>query len=556
MRAAFKWEVRGLGCVGVLWVTVVLCSANSPVWAHATPIPLPAKTTGSPRAASTPVSAPVSGSGAASASSSTSTSAPGATQVWAQTTAATNAAPASGSGVAQAVGGAQSAGSGIDAAEERKISETVAASGAPSVSVAVVEHGKLTYAKAFGKAGLEPARVADANTRYAMGSISKQFTVAAILLAAEQGKLSLDDKVSKYFPDLTRANEITLRQLLSHTSGYEDYAPQDYIIPEWTKPTTPEDLLNQWAKKPLDFDPGTQWQYSNTNFVLAGRIFEKATGERLVPFLRKNIFGPLGMATAADCSVTKTPEDAVAYTRYGLGPARPALREAPGWYFAAGELCMTPSDLAKWDIAFLQKKILSTKSYAVFEHEVLLNNGDYTHYALGLELGQLDHIPAIYHGGEVSGFLAYSYMYPTREVAVIICSNQDGTDLITPLEQEIARWVMEPEKRGLAASMGDAPRAELDQVQGIVEGLQAGKINRALFTANANFYFTDLALGDFKDSLAPLGKLKSVTRRYAVLRGGMKARGYTAQFETKAVTLSIYMTDDGLYEQFLVVEDF
>ena len=110
--------------------------------------------------------------------------------------------------MAQAVGATQARGGGIDAAEERKIAETVAASGAPSVSVAVVEHGQVTYAKAFGKAALEPARAADANTRYAMGSISKQFTVAAILLAAEQGKLSLDDKVSKYFPDFTRANEL------------------------------------------------------------------------------------------------------------------------------------------------------------------------------------------------------------------------------------------------------------------------------------------------------------------------------------------------------------
>jgi D-alanyl-D-alanine carboxypeptidase len=445
---------------------------------------------------------------------------------------------------------------GLDAPEERKIGETVAASGAPSVSVAIVEQGKLTYAKAFGKASLDPARDADANTRYAVGSISKQFTVAAILLAAEQGKLALDDRVSKYFPDLTRANEITIRQLLSHTSGYEDYAPQDYIIPEWTKPTTPEDLLNKWAKKPLDFDPGTKWQYSNTNFVLAGRIFEKATGEKLVPFLEKNIFGPLGMTTAGDCTVTKTPQDAVAYTRYGLGPARPALREAAGWYFAAGELCMTPSDLAKWDIAFLQKKILSAKSYQEFTREVLLTDGDYTHYALGLQLGQLDNIPAIFHGGEVSGFLAYSFMYPTRNAAVIIVSNQDGTDLITPLEHEIARWVLEPDKRDTSAAAASAPRAELDQVQAIVEGLQAGKINRALFTANANFYFTDAALADFKDSLAPLGKVKSVTRQFAGLRGGMKVRGYKAEFETKTVSVSVYMTDDGLYEQFLVVENF
>jgi D-alanyl-D-alanine carboxypeptidase len=469
--------------------------------------------------------------------------------VWAQAATARNDSEAGPAAQASGAGG-------IDAAEERKISETVAASGAPSVSVAVVEHGKLTYAKAFGKAQLDPARAADVNTRYAVGSISKQFTVAAILLAAEQGKLSLDDKVSKYFPELTRANQITVRQLLSHTSGYEDYAPQDYMIPEWTKSTTPEELLNQWAKKPLDFDPGTKWQYSNTNYVLAGRIFEKAMGEQLVPFLQENIFGPLGMSTAGDCSVKKTADDAVAYTRYGLGPARPALREAAGWYFAAGELCMTPSDLSKWDIAFLQKKILSAKSYEEFKREVLLANGDYTHYALGLELGQLDNIPTIYHGGEVSGFLAYSFMYPTRDAAVIICSNQDGTDLITPLEHEIARWILEPEKRDTSGAAGSAPQAELDQVQGIVAGLQVGKIDRAPFTANANFYFTDAALVDFKNSLAPLGKLKSVTRVFAGLRGGMKARAYKAEFETKSVTLSVYMTDGGLYEQFLVVEDF
>ena len=138
-----------------------------------------------------------------------------------------------------------------------KIADTVKKSGVPSASVAVVLDGKLAFAKAFGAATTE--------TRYPVGSISKQFTAAAILLAQEQHKLSLDDKVSRYFPDLTRAGEITIRQLLSHTSGYEDYAPQDYIIPTWTHPTTPVAILDTWAKKPLNFDPGTKWQYSNTN---------------------------------------------------------------------------------------------------------------------------------------------------------------------------------------------------------------------------------------------------------------------------------------------------
>src|ERR1700683_469563 len=133
----------------------------------------------------------------------------------------------------------QTPASNLYAAEEAKIAKLLADSGAPSVSIAIVEHGQLVYAKAFGKASLAPERAADVNTRYAIGSISKEFTVTAILLMEEQGKLSLDDKVSKYFPEFTRAGDVTIRELLSHTSGYSDYAPQDYMIPEWTKPTTP-----------------------------------------------------------------------------------------------------------------------------------------------------------------------------------------------------------------------------------------------------------------------------------------------------------------------------
>jgi CubicO group peptidase (beta-lactamase class C family) len=127
---------------------------------------------------------------------------------------------------------------------DQKISATLAAYGAPSVSVAIVRNGTLAYARAFGQADLAGHRAAEVTTRYAVGSISKHFTAAAILLAQEQGKLSLDDKVAKYLPDLTRANEVTIRQLLSHTSGYEDYAPQDYMIAEWAKPTTPDAIMN------------------------------------------------------------------------------------------------------------------------------------------------------------------------------------------------------------------------------------------------------------------------------------------------------------------------
>ncbi len=295
---------------------------------------------------------------------------------------------------------AQSLGPALD----DKISSALAASGAPSVSVAVVQNRQLVYAKAFGKANIEQDKAADATTRYAIGSVSKQFTAAGLLLLAEQGKLSLDDKVSKYFPQLTRADEISIRELLSHTSGYEDYSPQDYMIPEQTKPTTPMAILKAWAGKPLDFAPDTRWQYSNTNYVLAGEILEKVAGQPLFTFLEDKIFRPLGMNSAGDCYAAPNANDATAYTRYAMGPPRVAVREGLGWMFAAGELCMTPTDLARWDIAFLEKRILSASSWAVFTRPVKLMSGKATDYALGLRMGSLDGVAEIEHGGEVAGF--------------------------------------------------------------------------------------------------------------------------------------------------------
>jgi len=434
----------------------------------------------------------------------------------------------------------------LDRKLSARIADALKSSGAPSVSVAVVQDGRLVYAQAFGSADIAKGRAADAATRYAVGSISKQFTAAALLLLEEQGKLSLDDKVAKYFPDLTRAGDVTIRQLLSHTSGYEDYAPQDYMIPEWSHATTPLAVLDRWAKKPLNFDPGTRWQYSNTNYVLAAEIFEKASGQPLLAFLAERIFRPLAMRSAGDCQAA-SPADAVAYTRYAAGPPRVAEREANGWYFGAGELCMTPSDLARWDIAFLQKKLLSERSYAEFTREVKLANEDFSHYALGLQVGDLRGIPMLFHGGEVSGFLASNSVYPNRDGAVIVLSNQDGVDLIGPLSRQVSELVFLPDRP-------PAPEQEIREVRSILEGLRQGRIDRGLFTANANYYFGETALADYRASLAPLGELKSVSRVAESLRGGMIHRSYHAEYEKKTVSLNIYVMPDGKYEQFLIVE--
>ncbi|MBV8866080.1 MAG: beta-lactamase family protein [Acidobacteriaceae bacterium] len=427
------------------------------------------------------------------------------------------------------------------------IASTRSAFGVPSVSVAVVKDGATVYAKAFGQSDLARQKVANVETRYAVGSISKQFTAAALLLEQEKGKVSLDDKVSKYFPNLTRANEVSIRQLLSHTSGYEDYAPQDYLIASWVRPTTPDAILDKWANKPLNFDPGTQWQYSNTNYVLAGKILEKATGEALLPFLQQHFFQPLGMSSAGDCDV-KSAEDASAYTRYALGPPRPVGREATGWYFAAGELCMTPSDLAKWDQAFLAKRILSPASYDEFTREVKLKNGKGTGYALGLQVGEFQGTTRISHSGEVSGFLAANNVFPEKHLAVVVLTNEDGVNLIGPLSREIAGLLINPDHA--AADKQDR------EVRNILEGLQQGRIDRSTLTENASSYFSEIALADYRNSLEPFGKLEILSRQSDTLRGGMRHLSYRAHFDKNTVELNIYIMPNGKFEQFLVEEQF
>jgi CubicO group peptidase (beta-lactamase class C family) len=426
------------------------------------------------------------------------------------------------------------------------ITSALRESGAPGVSVAVVENGNPAFVKAFGMADLAAHRAADAGTRYAVGSISKQFTAAMALLLADQGKLSLDDRVSKYLPDLTRAGEVTIRQLLSHTSGYEDYAPQDYIIPEWAKPTTPRAILDTWARKPLNFDPGTQWQYSNTNFVIAAQIIEKVSGEPLVRMLREKVFEPLGMHSAGDCA-EHSPADATAYTRFALSPPRPVAREGDGWYSGAGELCMTASDLAKWDIAFIEKKILSPAAYAEFTREVTLQNGDLTQYALGLQVGSLHGIPTVSHSGEVSGFLASNTVLPNRGGAVVVLSNEGGVQLVGSLAQTLLAAVFVP--KGAVA-----PRSDLPRIRAVLDGLRRGKIDRDLFTGHCNDYFTESVLNDYRDSLKELGKLRSITSGREIPRGGMTYRSYRARFSKKIVTLSIYVMPDNKYEQFMLLD--
>ena len=197
----------------------------------------------------------------------------------------------------------------------------------PSASIAVVKDGQIVLAKAYGKARL-PDVEASPSMRYKIASNSKQFTAAAILLLAERHKLSLDDKVARFLPNLTGADKVTIRNLLTHTSGYQDFYAEDYVVPELRKDTTPQHILEVWGKKPLDFAPGTRWQYSNTNYVIAGRIVEQVSHMPLMAFLDNEVFDKLGMKSPVDIDDDWSTDDATGYTTYGLGRRGKSLPKA------------------------------------------------------------------------------------------------------------------------------------------------------------------------------------------------------------------------------------
>jgi len=428
------------------------------------------------------------------------------------------------------------------------VEEWLESTGAPSVSIAIVQDGRLAYAKAYGAAHLKPAVPSTTATLYAIDSVSKEFTAAAVLLLAEQGKLSLDDPIAKWFPGLRAAAAVTLRQLLTHTSGIRDYWPQDFLTPEMTQPTTTAAIIDEWVQRPLDFEPGTDRQYSNTGYVVAAAIVEKVSGEPLFQFLSRHVFAPLHMARVAEYSPTSerpihlsrqpAAGDAAGYTRYGLGPVVPAPKEAPGWLFGAASLAMQPSDLALWDLSLINRSLLKAESYEAEFAPVVLKNGSARDYALGLDVETVQGRLRIGHSGAGSGFLADNRVWPQQRTAVVVLTNND--------------WADPAELTGRIAFVVLAPTPEEARVRGVFQSMQNGKLDRGLFSATGNFYLTANVLADLQSSLRPLGPARLIELENETQRGGMTTRRWKILCRGARLEATERSHPDGKIDEFMI----
>ena len=432
------------------------------------------------------------------------------------------------------------------------VADTLARTGVPSASIAIVRGGEIVLTKAYGHqtaGGGAP----DPDLPQPIASVSKQFTAAALLLLEDEGKLSLDDTVAKHLPGITSGDRITIRQLLSHTAGLQDYWPQDYSFAAMEKPVRPQAILDRWAKKPLDFEPGTAWQYSNTGYTAAGLIAEKAAGMPLLTFMEQRLLKPLGIR-AVDQDLAVGRGYAQGHERAALGPVRVVRWPAKGWLYATGHLALSVADLARWNIARMNRAaVLPADNWTAQETTVKLADGSDTGYGLGVFAGTRDGRRFVGHDGAAVGFLTQNIVYPAEKTSITVVINADFSDAAPTIANGIGKVVL-PSASGPAAAADEAPVTA--SARRMFDALVAGAPDAARLTDNARYYFTPARLGDYRTSLAALGSPSTFElTRPARLRGGFVNRNYLVTYpDGRKLRIITYAEQGsiGRYEQFLV----
>jgi CubicO group peptidase (beta-lactamase class C family) len=304
---------------------------------------------------------------------------------------------------------------------------------APGIAVLISKGGKIVYKKGFGYADIDKKVLISPETKFRIGSNTKQFVAASLLKLQEEGKLQLTDKLSKYFPGFPRGDEVTLHHLLTHTSGIHSYTNNADFISRVHLPISPEALVTEIKKAPYDFNPGDAYNYNNSGYFLAGLIVEKVSGKSLDQYLKDTFFNPLQMHnTGIHTASLSLTNEAIGYEKEG-GAYKPGTNWDMSWAGGAGALYSTVDDLFKWNEALYGGKVLSDASYKAALTPAVLNDGSTTPvgYGYGLMMGSYRNQDVVMHGGGLNGFISQLARYPQEQVTVVLLTN------VTPTEQHL-----------------------------------------------------------------------------------------------------------------------
>ncbi|MDT7779005.1 MAG: hypothetical protein QOC99_1517 [Acidobacteriota bacterium] len=339
--------------------------------------------------------------------------------------------------------------------------------GGPGATVIVVKDGKTLLRKGYGMADLELGVAVEPDMVFRLGSVTKQFTATSILMLAEQGKLSLSDDITKFFPDYpTRGRTITVEHLLTHTSGIKSYTSIPAWMGMWRKDMTVTELIDLFKNEPMDFAPGEQWLYNNSGYILLGAIIEKVSGQTYEQFVQKNIFEPLGMKHSFYGSATRViPRRVPGYsmTREGIENAQYLSMTQP---YAAGSLLSNVDDLALWDAALYTDKLLKQASLQKAFTPYVLKDGTSTGYGYGWGKTSYEGHTMIEHGGGIPGFSTMVIRMPDDRVFVALLTNRDYASADDNALRVAALAIGKPFRPAVAVAV---PATELEPLIGVYQ---------------------------------------------------------------------------------------
>lgn len=405
----------------------------------------------------------------------------------------------------------------------------------PGVSVAVVQDGKVVLARGYGVANVELSVPATEHTVYQLASVTKTFTATAIMMLVEEGRLGLDDKIAERLPDLPAAwREVTIRHLLSHTSGIKSYTSVRDFHKTARKDYARHEILDLVAKEPLEFAPGEKWSYCNTGYFLLGMLIEKVTGKGYGEFLDLRIFKPLGMTqTRVNDLRAIIPDRAQGYEWDGKN-LRNGEYVSPTQPFAAGMLVSSVGDLVKWDAALGQARLLKPSTLEQMWTPARLSKGGETGYGLGWQLDKVNGHRLVAHGGGIPGFSTEFSRFRDDKLTVIVLTNAEGGHA-GALARGIAGRLMPALVRKPDGPIADADPQTTERLRGVIRGVTRGEIDPELFTEKSRKVLVP-HLKEAKDQAAQLGTLKAfqLLERKANDRG-VKLR-YRAVFEKETVS--------------------
>lgn len=297
-------------------------------------------------------------------------------------------------------------------------------SGQPGIAVLVARDGKIVYQGGFGLADIDKKQPVTPETRFRIGSITKQFTAAAILRLAEQGKLSIEDPLSRFFPDFPNGDRISLQQLLTHTSGIHSYTDKPGFLATVTQPISPAELITSFRDDPPDFAPGAGFHYNNSAYLLLGEIVAKVSGKPFSTTLGEMFFEPLGMKHTGVYQNAAPPVEMASGYSMADGKAAPALDWDMSRAGGAGALYSTVGDLFLWNEALFNGKVLQENSFKAMITPVKLPEGvDGMSYGFGLALSTVSRLPVISHSGGLNGWSSDLIRFPEPRCTVIALAN-------------------------------------------------------------------------------------------------------------------------------------